>query len=177
MSLARFWSTFKLLKLSKPAANRPIYNAVRGKAVGSILEVNVGSGTRCEVLIPWLRQQAELETIRYAAVDEFETGGAGHVSLKEFHSRLGRLGTKPLPVPNTGNLSAALARVAHTIGAVDLAIFDCEAKCLSEPTVAAILPRLLKADTIILVRSQGSEMLATTSATELTKVAAISKAA
>lgn len=170
MSLARFWSTFKLLKLSKPATDRPVYKAVRGKKIASILELNIGTGKRAEILVPWLRQQADVETIRYAAVDEFETGGSDHVSLKDFHSRLGRLGTKPFPVPHTGNLAAALARVAHTIGAVDLAIFDCDPPSIAEPAVVTILSKLLHPETVVLVRSSDSAMLRLVSAIEVSRL-------
>lgn len=169
MSLARFWSSFKLLNLSKPATDRALFRAVRGKKIESILEVNVGTGTRCERLIPWLREQADLETIRYAAIDPFETGGGEHVSLKEFHSRLGRLGTKPLPVPNTGNIGSALARVAHTIGSVDLAIFDCDSAELQATTTLAILPRIVRADTLVLVRKSSTEGLQLVPASEVSK--------
>lgn len=158
MSLARFWSSFKLLNLSKPVGDRSLYRAVRGLRVESILEVNVGNANRSEKLIAWLREQSDVETIRYAAIDAFEMGGDDHISLKEFHSRLGRLGTKPLPVPDTGKLSTALARVAHTIGSVDLAIFDCEPQRLEEPTVLAILPKIIRTNSIVLTSS--GEMLA-----------------
>jgi hypothetical protein len=182
MSLARFWSSFKLLNLSKPAGDRPLYRLVRGKRIESVLEVNVGDGVRCQRLVAWLREQVSPEqsarevssgepsqsgVIRYAAIDAFETGGAGHLTLKAFHSHLGRLGVKPLPVPDTGNLAAALARVAHSIGCVDLAIFDCSESSLQDPTVAAILSRVVKDDSLVLVRNSEGTGLRAVSASEL----------
>lgn len=167
MSLARFWSSFQFLNLSKPAGDRILFRSVRGKKIESILEVNVGTGLRCERLLPWIREQADLETIRYAAVDPFETGGGDHVPLKEFHSRLGRLGAKPLPVPNTGNLAAALARVAHTIGAVDLAIFDCDRSELEAAATRAILPRIVRSDSLVLIRKSSAGGLELVAAAEV----------
>ena len=177
MSLARFWSSFKLLNLSNPAGDRILFRSVRDRKIESILEVNVGTGSRCERLLPWLREQAELETIRYAAVDPFETGGGEHIALKEFHSRLGRLGAKPLPVPNTGNLGTALARVAHTIGAVDLAIFDCDRSELQANATLAVLPRIICPETLVLVRKCSSEGLELVTAAELSNPSSVKIAA
>lgn len=161
MSLARFWSSLKLLHFSKPAGNRPLYQAVRGRVIQSVLEINVATGERSERLIGWLREQGSEGTIRYAAVDPFEAGGAGHLGLKEFHSRLGRLGARPLPVPLAGSLAVSLTRVAHTIGAVDLLILDCSGAELNDPAVLHILPRLVREDSVVLTRAEATGGLET----------------
>jgi hypothetical protein len=152
MSLARFWSSFKTMNLSQPAGDRPLYRAVLRRQISSVLEVGVGDGSRSARLVPWIRQQADVETIRYAAIDRFEMEGPDHISLKQFHAQLGRLGVKPLPIPDTGQLAAALARVAHTIGTVDLAIFDCRGDALNQPAIMAILPRVVREDSLVLVQ-------------------------
>lgn len=159
MSLARFWSSLKLLRFSQPAGDRPLYQAVRGRVIGSVLEVNIGEAARAERLIGWLREQGSVGTIRYAAVDPFETGGAGHIGLKNFHSRLGRLGAKPLPVPLAGSLAASLTRVAHTIGAVDLLILDGSAADFDVPAVRMILPRLVHPESIVMVAADDAGRL------------------
>lgn len=159
MSLARFWSSLKLLRFSQPAGDRPLYQAVRGRTIGSVLEVHIAQAVRAERLVGWLREQGTTGTIRYAAIDPFETGGAGHIGLKDFHSRLGRLGTKPLPVPIAGSLAASLTRVAHTIGAVDLLILDGSEADYRGPAVEAILPRLVHAETIVMAMDDQSRRL------------------
>ncbi|WP_164102210.1 hypothetical protein [Candidatus Laterigemmans baculatus] len=159
MSLARFWSSLKLLHFSKPAADRPLYQAVRGRVIQSVLELRIGTGERSERLIGWLREQGSEGTIRYAAVDPFEAGGAGHLGLKEFHSRLGRLGARPLPVPLAGSLAMALTRVAHTIGAVDLLVLDGSEAELNDPAVLHVLSRLVREDSLVLTRNEASGAL------------------
>ena len=159
MSLARFWSTVKLLHFSKPAGDRPLYRAVKGRVVESVLEVNVGTGARSRTLISWLRQQGSEGAIRYAAIDTFEMGGAEHVALKDFHSELGKLGVKPLPVPNTGSLAVALKRVAHTIGAVDLVILDCAPVYFTDPAVDAVMNKIVKPTSIVMAQCAEAEGL------------------
>lgn len=150
MSLARFWSTFKLLRLSQPAGDRALYKAVRGHQITSVLEVHVGDGSRSQTLVQWLREQGQEGPIRYAAVDPFDMGGENHMSLKQFHTELGRLGTKPLPVPHTGNLGMALKRVLHTIGPVDLIVLDCPPQEYLETTAAQVLSRLTHEQSIVM---------------------------
>lgn len=162
MSLARFWSSFKTLYFSKPATDRPIFREVkeavqRGQALDTILEINVGDGVRSERLVQWIREQGAAGPTRYAAIDSFEMGGAGHIGLKAYHSMLGKLGVKPFPVPHTGtpamsaeSLRAALMRVAHTLGPVDLILLDCESQLWQEPTALQMLRRVTKPTTILL---------------------------
>lgn len=156
MSLGRIWSSLKTLHFSKPAGDRPLFRALRdrvcsGSSIETVLEVNVGNGDRSERLMRWIAEvQAGVQASqpanplsRYAAIDAFEMGGEGHCSLKEFHSRVGKLGAKPFPVPNTGNLHAALTRVAHTIGAVDFVILDSvSSETIEQSNVQMILGRL-----------------------------------
>lgn len=159
MSLARFWSTFKLLNLSKPIGDRPLYRAVRGRRVSSVLEINASSFQRSERLIHWLREQGMAEGFRYAVIDPFEMGGSDRLTLKGCHSMLSKLGAKPFPVPMTGSLATALTRVAHTIGSVDLLVADCPAEQLDEATVRAIMPRIIHADSLVMGQSRGSDKL------------------
>ncbi|XZE53997.1 hypothetical protein SH139x_005778 [Planctomycetaceae bacterium SH139] len=159
MSLARFWSTIKLLHLSQPAGDRALYRAVRGRQIGSVLEVNVGTAARSQQLVQWLRLLGNQEAFRYVAVDAYESGGAGHISLKSFHSVMGKLGVKPLPIPEMGNLSVALTRVAHTIGAVDLVILDCPPSEFVMGPVATILPRLVGPNSLVMAQAADVEGL------------------
>ncbi len=159
MSLARFWSTFKLLHLSKPIGDRPLYRSVRGRRISSVLEINASSCQRSERLIHWLREQGMEAGFRYAVIDPFEMGGSDRVTLKGCHSLLSKLGAKPFPVPMTGNLATALTRVAHTIGSVDLLVADCPPEQLNEAMVRAIMPRIIHADSLVMGRADASENL------------------
>jgi hypothetical protein len=156
MSLARFWSKFKLLHFSQPAGDRPLYRAIQGKSISSVLEINAGSGQRSERLIKSLREQGMGDGFRYAVIDSFEMGGEGRLTLKGCHTLLGKLGAKPLPVPHTGNLAVALTRVAHTIGAVDLVVADCGIGEIEQPAVRAVLHKILHADTLLVCKSDAS---------------------
>lgn len=149
MSLSQLWNSVKVLHFSQPASDRPLYRAVRGRTIHSVLEVNVGSGARSERLIDWLRAQGQTGPIRYAAIDDFELGGEGHIGLKAYHQRLSQRGAKPFPVP--GDVAAAMRRVAQTVGAVDLLVFDLEAAQWHSAAIAAIAPRLVHPQTLVLI--------------------------
>ena len=159
MSLARFWSTWKLLRFSQPAGNRPLYRELKGRTVESVLEVNVGSGERSRTVVQWLRDQGNAGPLRYAAIDPFEMGEGERISLKGFHSEMGKLGVKPLPVPDTGNLAVSLKRVAHTIGAVDVLVLDCAPARFADPAVDTIMPLLLKPTTLVMGQCAEAEGL------------------
>jgi len=156
MSLARFWSKFKLLHFSQPVGDRPLYRAIHGRVITSILEINAGTCQRSERVVRVLREQGLGDGFRYAVIDPFEMGGGERLTLKGCHTLLGKLGAKPLPVPNTGNLAIALTRVAHTIGAIDLVIADCAVSELEQPTVRAVLHKLFHADTLLVSKAEVS---------------------
>jgi hypothetical protein len=118
-SLRRWWSAYKLLNLSRPAGHRPLYKAVRGAQLRSVLDFEFGHGDRARTLIAWLKETSGQIPVRYVAVDRFEAQPGG-LPLKSAHRLLTSLGTKPLLVPDEP--AAAMPRVAHTIGAVDLLI-------------------------------------------------------
>lgn len=163
MSLGRIWSSLKTLHFSKPAGDRPLFRAIRdrllsGGTIETVLEVNVGNGDRSERLMRWIADvhqgtgvsQSSHLLSRYAAIDTFEMGGQGHCSLKAFHSRVGKLGVKPFPVPDTGNLHTALTRVAHTLGAVDFVILDrVPSETIEQMAVQLVLRRLSREGTQI----------------------------
>lgn len=157
MSLARFWASFKTLYLSKPREDRPLFRELREAIqertpLVKILEVGVGNGDRSERIVHWLRENGACDPQRYAAIDAFELGGPGHISLKDYHRRLSKLGgeIKPFPVPITGNLSIALTRVAHTLGGVDCMILDIEPSAWGDPQSTAMLRRLIHPQTLVL---------------------------
>lgn len=156
MSLARFWSKFKLLHFSQPVGDRPLYRAIQGRAITSILEINAGTCQRSERIVQSLREQGLGDGFRYAVIDPFEMGGSERLTLKGCHTLLGKLGARPLPVPNTGNLAVALTRVAHTIGAIDLVIADCAMSELEQPSVRAVLHKLLHTESLLVGKRDAS---------------------
>ncbi|WP_153559040.1 hypothetical protein [Roseimaritima sediminicola] len=151
MSLAQTWATFKLLHLSKPAGDRCLYKSVRGQTVASVLEINLAGLDRTTRLIDWLRQQGNEGPIRYAAIDLFEMAEDGHgVGLKTFHQKLSALGVKPLPIPGTP--AQGLPRVANTLGAIDLVVFDADQQQLDDPLLQTLLNRVTHQKSILLAR-------------------------
>ncbi len=151
MSLAQTWATFKLLHLSKPAGDRLLYKSVRGQTIASVLEINLASMQRTTQLIGWLRQQGNTGPIRYAAIGMFEMADSGpKLGLKDFHQQLSALGVKPLPIPGTA--AQGLPRVANTLGAIDLVIFEGDREQLHDPLLQPLLARITHQKSIVLAR-------------------------
>ncbi len=152
MSFAEKLATFKLLHLSKPAGERILYQATRGQIVASVLEIGLADMQRTERLIAWLRAQGNVGPIRYAAIDDFEMSAERTVvTLKDFHRRLTALEVKPLPIP--GQAEQGLARVANTLGAIDLAIIELDEQRRLAPIFQTALARVCHQQTIVLACS------------------------
>lgn len=145
MSPGEWWAAFRLLRLSKPAGDRPLYRSLRSRPIASVLEIGVGSEQRLRRLIDWNRRQGGT-LVRYAAIDPFES--EGRAPLKDVHRRCAALQLKPILVP--GPVAVGLPRVASTVGAVDLVIINEHLDQFSEPRVQAMLPRILGPATLAL---------------------------
>ncbi|MEL6107559.1 MAG: hypothetical protein AAFU85_16080 [Planctomycetota bacterium] len=89
-------------------------------SIGSILEVNVGTGVRAAAILEALAGRREMPPVRYVAIDQFELGGNG-LPLRDFHIRLRPFDARIQMVPL--DVTAGLQRVASTIGAVDFIVW------------------------------------------------------
>jgi hypothetical protein len=152
MSFADFWYRTKLLYLSKPAGERSLYKAVRGRPIQSILEIGIEDGRRTAQLLKWLHHQG-IRPTKYAAIDPFELGGASHLSMKDAYKALAGFGFKPCLVP--GNFESGALRVLHTIGPCDLIVAGDPTVEFSLPANIQLASRLL-APTGLLVANRGA---------------------
>lgn len=151
MSVAKTWSAFQLLHLSKPAGERIVYKATKGRPISSVLEVQLSGWQRTERLIAWLRSQGNTGPLRYVAVDLFDISDrAESIELKAFHQRLAAQGLKPLPIPGTPE--QGLPRVIHTLGAIDLVLVDLPPEQQADPVIASLLARVVHQDSVLLVQ-------------------------
>jgi hypothetical protein len=145
--------------MSKPVSERELMIFVQENAIGSILEIGIGSGERVRRMLPLCRKAEGVAQIRYAGVDPFESAATGvpHMNLKGAHRMLAEFGVKAHLIP--GEISSAIARVANTVLPSDLIIIDGEWASTSDAGKAmeTWLPRLSHSgSTIFAATTRGS---------------------
>jgi hypothetical protein len=113
-----------LTRLSKPAAERPLYRHALKTPPRRILELGVGTLARTERLLEVATSAIPAGDVTYVGLDRFESRGPSDppgVSLKEAHQRLhGRVRVQLVP----GNVDSALARVCNHLGIFDLVVIS-----------------------------------------------------
>ena len=118
-----------LTHLSKPASDRALYRAIRGRAIARILHVGIGLGERALRMIEMARLHVPDEGIEYTGVDRFEdrdeSDGPG-LSLKAAHRMLKQTGARIHLLP--GDPFAAVARAANSLARTDLVVISSRGK-------------------------------------------------
>ncbi|MBI3836767.1 MAG: hypothetical protein HY288_02380 [Planctomycetia bacterium] len=142
---------------SKPTSDRVIYRAIRRRRVRKILEIGIGKASRALRMIELAQRGASGDTIRYVAIDPFETrrpeAGPGLV-LKEAHRLLKSTSAQVQLIP--GDPSAALARAANALQNMDLVVVSSDYDEQSLADVWFYLPRMLHAGSQVYLESRPS---------------------
>jgi len=129
---------------SRPAHNRPVYQAIRSRQVRSILELGVGTGQRAKCMIEVARSASRSAEIRYTGIDLFEDrtamDGPG-LTLKMAHCLLAFTGARVRLIP--GDPLTAMARTANSLGATDLVVVSARHQRESLARAWFYLPRVL----------------------------------
>ncbi len=154
MSKTSFLQSPYLLYLSSPAADRPVYRAIRRHRVRTVLELGIGDGRRAQRMIEMAAQYAPIEEIRYAGIDLFEgrtaADGPG-VNLKLAYRMLNGTGAKVQLVP--GDPFSGLARAANSLRQVDLIVVSARLDREQLSRAWFYVPRLLHEKTVVLQES------------------------
>ncbi len=121
MSVGSLIQNTFLLYFSKPAADRNLYSAIKGKKVRSCLELGINSVLRTQRLFEVLSWEPGNMPLKYTGIDLFEAAGSQqHPSLKQAFHDIRHPGVKVQLVP--GDLYSALVRTANQLPATDLVI-------------------------------------------------------
>ena len=154
-------SQLRLLYLcyfSKPAAERPVYRAIRRLGVRKIVELEIADGRRALRMIEVARHAASRSDVHYVGMDPFEdrTPSAGPgTSLKAMHRLLRETGVRVQLVP--GAPSDGLMRMANSLGKVDLLIVPAELDSASFAHVWFFVPRMLHERSLVFVDGRSSD--------------------
>lgn len=166
---------FLLTRFSKPACDREIYQSIKKYRLKSIVELGLGNGSRAEMMIRVAQKFSATESIRYTGIDLFEAreNASEKLTLKEMHKRVHTFGVKAQLVP--GNPEMAIARIANSHLRTDLILISgvyCEADLAS---CWVYFPRMLHAQSIVMVQAAPGEKFQTFSRLEIEKRAGQTK--
>ena len=145
-----------LAHFSKPSVNRPVYRAIAKHRVRSMVELGVGAGQRSRRMIEQAQRCGEAGEIRYTGIDLFESRDADAslgLPLIEAHRILKATGASVQLVP--GDPFSALARVANSLGSIDLVVISADQDEPSLQRAWFYLPRILHARSVVFIESPG----------------------
>jgi hypothetical protein len=158
----RVLSYLRLLYLccfSKPASDRPIYQAIRRGGVRKIVELGLGDGLRALHMIEVAKLASCQSEVHYVGMDPFEArteSDGPMISLKAAYQLLsGKKERNPGPPAKVqlvpGNPSDGLIRMANSLGKVDLLIVPAEFDSPSYARMWYFVPRMLHDSSLVFV--------------------------
>jgi hypothetical protein len=154
LAILRKLQLLYLFYLSKPAANRPLYQVIYRHRAQKIVELSVGDGRRARQMIEVAQRRAVLPTdVHYVGLDLFEGRSESSLpggSLKEVHQLLRGTGARVQLVP--GNPPDALIRLANSLGKIDVLIVPAELDSLSFARLWFFVPRMLHEQSRVFVQ-------------------------
>lgn len=113
----------------------------------SVLEIGIGDGSRAAEVIRVLANRHQIDSVRYAVIDQFELAGGG-VTLKDYHRGIRQRGIRVKVFPEP--LLRGLERVSVTVGPVDLVLVGRSPDSLAAPEVDRKLRRVCHPATVVL---------------------------
>ncbi|MFM9069278.1 MAG: hypothetical protein ACKOUR_18390 [Planctomycetota bacterium] len=149
MSALQFLKNLHLAYLSKPVADRVIYQAAVKHRPKSIVELGVQSGQRTQKLLQRLLQETPAAELRYTGIDLFEARPAESpgLALKQAYALFKPLGIKTQLIP--GDPSSALARSANNLRETDLLIISADQPAEALERAWIYVPRMLKPTSLV----------------------------
>jgi hypothetical protein len=141
--------------LSKPAGDRVLYRAIGRRKVRKILEIGMGPSRRTLRMIDLAGRVSRGESVRYAAIDLFETRppeSSPGLPLKETHKLLKSTRAHVQLIP--GDPASALSRSANALANMDLVIISADYDEASLAEAWFYLPRMLHANSAVYIESK-----------------------
>ncbi len=149
LPLGRFIQRIWLNYFSKPASDRPLFQAVTGKAIRSVVEIGIADVARTRKLWDVLAWRGENLPLRYTGIDPFESRPKSQspLLLKQAYAELRRDGVQAKLVP--GDAPSALHRTANSLTGTDLLLISGTIAGGELSRSWTWMPRMLCAGTII----------------------------
>jgi hypothetical protein len=138
-----------LLYFSQPAADRSLYQALRGRPVRSIVELGIDLSSRTPRLLEVASWKRGNQPLRYTGIDLFEARPSGQpgLLLKQAFTQLRRPGINTQLVP--GDPASALQRVANSLTSTDLLVIAADQNRESLSRAWTWMPRMLNDKSLV----------------------------
>lgn len=148
MSVGSLIQNTFLLYFSKPAGDRSLYSAIKGKPIRSCLEIGINSVVRTQRLLEVLSWEPGNMPLKYTGIDLFEAAPGGkRPSYKQAFHDIRHPNVKVQLVP--GDVYSALVRTANQLPATDLVILGAghDAETLARAWI--YVPRMLSPHSLV----------------------------
>jgi hypothetical protein len=157
LSTAALVRSTYLLYFSQPAADRPLYKAIKGRAIRSFVELGIGAGQRTERLIEVLGWEAGNLPLAYTGIDLFEQrpSDCPGMSLKAAFAKMKFAGVKTRLVP--GDPYSALSRAANQLSGTDLIVISADQDRDSLARAWFYFPRMMHAGTLVFLEEPAAK--------------------
>lgn len=154
MGVGRLLRSSYLLRLSQPAADRALYQAIAGHPVRAIVELGIDPAGRTARLLEVASWRADGPSLRYTGIDLYDARPTPlpRLPLKQAHALLRAAPARVQLVP--GDPHTALARVANELGATDLLVVSANADSEALARAWVFVPRMLKPDSLVFVEER-----------------------
>ena len=147
---------FQLTLLSKPAADRTIYQLIKKNKFQSFLEIGMGTGDRCQQMLRVAGKFSNKPT-RYTGIDLFDARPEGTFKLIEMHKKLKAFNAKTQLVP--GTVGPSIERIANSHLRTDMIIISPGTQKSELDSVMSFFPRMLHANSLVLIQPRaGAKM-------------------
>jgi hypothetical protein len=138
--------------LSQPAADRPLWKAIKSRPIRSIVELGVSLGGRTERVLEVAAWRRDCLPLAYCGIDLFDArpGDQPRLPLKQAFHDLRATGATIRLVP--GEPAAALSRTANALTGTDLLLIAAGQSAESLAEAWRFVPRMIHAKTLIFVQ-------------------------
>ena len=142
---------YQLTLLSKPVADRAVYQLIKKNKFQTFLEIGMGTGDRCQQILR-VADKFSNKPIRYTGIDLFDARPEGSFKLIEMHKKLKTFDAKTQLVP--GPVGPSIGRIANSHLRTDMIIISPGTQRSELDSVMSFFPRMLHANSLVLIQSQ-----------------------
>ena len=155
MSVGSLVRSAYLLYFSQPAADRPLWKAIKGRPIRSIVELGVGLGGRTQRLLEVASWRRDCLPLAYCGIDLFDArpSDQAQLPLKQAFHELRATGATIRLVP--GDPAAALSRTANALTGTDLLLIAATQSVETLGEAWRFVPRMIHAQSLIFMQDAG----------------------
>lgn len=152
MSVGSLVRSAYLSYFSQPAADRPLWKAIKGRPIRSIVELGVGLGGRTERVLEVAAWRRDCLPLSYCGIDLFDARPSDQppLTLKQAFHGLRATGATIRLVP--GEPAAALSRTANALTGTDLLLIAVRPSAESLGEAWWFVPRMIHPQTLVFLQ-------------------------